>query len=382
MIRFKKYILSEGWGAVKRDFVKTGKLSEDDLKWMKIALKGWINDDKGKLGEWLAKWWITYRKKNQSFDNFYDLRLRTREVEDFLYAIENWSNMSKSGIVKGNPPLKDMKEFAKHVKKIGTDYYSKKKMSIPSSLTKEDYEEVFNKDGVQVWKIKTSEAIVEIGKGTKWCVTDRTTWNNYNYNQNLRFYVVRNHRLNSDDPKYKLAVVVDSKNKINSIWNAPDAKLITFPTFFSVPTKTFKWFEIPSRNINYSEDQIKKFEGWFDDWIKDLEREHKRYKIEEKIWNDGNKVMAEFSPSYVDGSWEDFYFDAFDGFGFHWDWMFGLQDLSGFYTEVMAGGDEGEMAPFIDVIHPVAKEIIKTGKADALSVKRIRPKNIIKEYSD
>ena len=62
MKTFKQYLLTEGWGQVKKNFVNPGKISMDDLKAMKTFFSE-LGDKTGKMGEWFAKYWVDNNKR-------------------------------------------------------------------------------------------------------------------------------------------------------------------------------------------------------------------------------------------------------------------------------------------------------------------------------
>ncbi len=387
--RFKTYLLTEGFGAVKRDFLKTGKISEDDFAMINSLLTlDLINKDKqGKLAEWVVRWWLKNKDKMK-------IKIRSNEVEfldfvhmriynKFCYFIDEYLDLKKSKVIKEMPPIdKSIIDLQKWLNGKSISYYSKKKMNIPKTLKSgTDYDEVYHKGSIQVFKILNFDGMAELGKGTKWCVTDRTTWNSYNYNSNLRFYIIRNNRFNSSDDNYKIATVISKPNKINSLWDARDRKMDERNIEkLEIPKSIFKWFEIENRKMEFTESEMKEFDKRFNRWLEDLKKEHIMYIKRKEQWDAGDKSAAKYHKSYEDGSWEDLYFNGFDGFGFSWDWMYGLHELSDFYTDVMAYGDEGDMAPFINIVYPAAQVVIKRGKTNGAVIERIRPKNIIKEY--
>ncbi len=237
--RFKIFILTEGWGVVKRNYVKTGKLAEDDLNAMQRFLSE-LGDKSGKMSEWLAQWWVEHRddidgkkykssysaknKKHRSFKGFVTYKDYTYLFNFFKEAI----SLRNSGVLKELPPKSlNAKGVLNWLDKEANKYYSKKKMKIPSGLKKNtDYEEVYNKNGVQVFKIMTYEASEKLGGGCNWCVKrERDTWLQYVAEEEQAFYFIRNHRLNSDNPKYKLAVNVTYNDDIDGIWDRDDKQI-------------------------------------------------------------------------------------------------------------------------------------------------------------
>ncbi len=279
MIRFKKYILNEGISAARRDFVKTGKIDEFDLKAMVSLLKE-NGDEKAKLVEWLARWWVVNRDNERISmvnPNFIKFKTATKPKKDFELLKEfvaKFVELREARVLTTDPPKDLMPDkLLSWIKEKGQVYYSKKRMDIPSKVKAgTDYEEVYVKDGMQVWKLMTHEGAMGLGGGTKWCITgqDGKEWKNYNFRQNLRFYVIRNHLLSSSNPRYKLAVVVNM-NKIHSIWDAKDTSLTHMEDVIKelgISLKLFKWHEI--EYTGYTKEQLKELDGDFKRVVSDL----------------------------------------------------------------------------------------------------------------
>ncbi len=279
MKRFKQY-LTEGWGNVKRNYLKTGKITDDDYKWMKIALDDWGHDYSGKLAEWFAAWWIK-NKQDVSWKKIYFTNTTDQTVVDFLESIGAYYVLMKSGAVKNPPPTnKDMKGIIKYIQDVDKKYYSAKKMKIPSGVKAGvDYEEVKYKNGIQVWKIYTFEGAKALGGGCNWCIRrDRTHWQEYNFQYNFCFYFVRNHRLNSADANYKIAVAVDDYNEIDSIYDKDDNEKSASAISFIKNLAPSLW-ETFDREM-YTADHMKFLNKRFKEWMKDLDKLREQYKID------------------------------------------------------------------------------------------------------
>ncbi len=345
--RFKTYLLTEGFGAVKRDYVKTGKITEDDLKFMQAFLTR-LEDKTGKMGEWLARWWVTNRGKIKSIkglDNkpaFIDLKaFETQTYQHLSSVIFEYLELKQSGAIKGQMPKDKMpKDIQEWLNKEANKYYSKKKMKIHSALKKgEDYEEVYNKDGIQVFKIMSHEAASSIGKGTKWCITETSPkyWTTYTSGEGLRFYYIRNHRYSSNIDIYKLAVAVTKQGRINSVWDASDVNQGSdgIPKGWDIPLGIFKWFKDVKGGFD-----ILALDKDFKAWIKDLTGwYHSEFNKERLEWAKEHDEYIKFHREWDDLSMTD---DSEEGKKWVKDMKKYLKDPVGFMEEVLGYGFDGE----------------------------------------
>ncbi len=290
-------MLTEGWGGVNRNFVKTNKISKDDLKAMKVYL-AYIGDNVGKMGEWLAKYWVTNRKKiigqvkSQAFSEFTSLFSYNHSNKAGLWPsqhkilefIREYSELTNKKAISKTPPYNLLPDKLDGWLSMEAEkYYSKKKMKIPSGLKDgQDYEEVWHENGVQVWKIMTYEASEKIGAGCNWCVKrERDTWLQYVAEDDQAFYFIRNHRYNSDNNQYKLAVNVTSNDNIDSIWDKDDNQIGSRDNEIKeildelkLPIKLFKHFRANDAD-EYEDDRRRELEEMaehYDNFIEECEK--------------------------------------------------------------------------------------------------------------
>ena len=103
--------------------------------------------------------------------------------------------------------------------------------------TKEDYksrsekkagvEVVFEDSRFKVVRPKTKEEAILYGKDTEWCISalKKNQFDNYYHREKLTIYIIIDKILNDRSPLSKIAVLVDSDNKIHSTWDSNDKKV-------------------------------------------------------------------------------------------------------------------------------------------------------------
>ncbi len=281
---FKKYInnlLNEGLGQVKRDFLNPGKIDKEDLKRIKVI--GANKDLAADYTEWLAKFLV-----DQGFANLGRARraLFTKDIYNRIKSVvKRFDDMLKKKASRSIPYGKTLEELEEIVDDIEFKYYSNKKADT-SGLSRDEYEEYINNNkGIQIFKAISKNAIQKLGSGTQWCITqdDDENWNNYT--GNYCFYVLRDHRLNSNNPFYKIAIQVDTGGDIEDMWDAEDDNLGSrgveryFERLEGIDENDFEWFE--SDRDPYDIEEVKE---QYDSFIEELENAQADYESEKESW--------------------------------------------------------------------------------------------------
>ncbi len=270
MKRFKTFLF-EGWKQAKIQFVDTNKITKDEIiELMSICQRA--QDTQGKFGEWICKWWTEHKKKEKKIV-YIELKMIS-----FLSDFKLWEFKK---VVKGNPPLtKSMDDLRKWLDDIIEKHLSKKKVKISSSLKKgQDYEPVYHKGGIEIFKMISHEASKWFGKGTKWCIseTEREHWNKYCFKEEMCFYYIRNHKYSTNNPKYKIVVTVDKNDSIYKVHDATDAEItISDLEQEKIPLKIFGYFE------PYSKWKFSQLNDEYQIWGNQLRICHEDYVEQEK----------------------------------------------------------------------------------------------------
>ena len=101
----------------------------------------------------------------------------------------------------------------------------------------EGYEKVFENDKHKVYRIKTREGAIFLGKGTKWCISSTDTirhWKRYSRNSTL--YVIL---------PDKLCVQVQNNIKSLVVWDQEDEDYTSNIIPSDIPNNIFTYIEIP-----------------------------------------------------------------------------------------------------------------------------------------
>ncbi len=199
----------------------------------------------------------------------------------------DYTNAKTKGAVKETPPTKlNGVKLDKWLDEKMNKYYSTKKMKIPSGLKKgSDYDEVYNKNGTQVFAIYTYEGSRLLGAGCNWCIKrENSYWREYTSpaGYNFAFYFVRTHSIPNSNSNYKIAVAVDTSHYLDSVYDSNDVENAssTRAVVNALPKSIFKWFEVET----YSKEDMKHFNKLFKAWIKDLDKEKDEYQYKRKEW--------------------------------------------------------------------------------------------------
>jgi hypothetical protein len=88
----------------------------------------------------------------------------------------------------------------------------------------EDAEKIFEDDNFLVVVPLTHKASCKYGAGTKWCTTEKDPyhWDEYTDDQQMTLYYILNKTLSQSNPFYKVAILINRNNNINSVFDAED----------------------------------------------------------------------------------------------------------------------------------------------------------------
>lgn len=227
-------LLTEGLADVRKAFVDTDKITAADFD----ALTELDPTETKKYMPWMAKAFVEHP-----------------ELELFQ-TIAHFDTVLKKGLLKKEErdlnSYKDIEAVIDRVK-----YYEdvKTKGEAERDIKMKGSIKVFENDDVVILSITSKDASCYYGKGTKWCVAatqSSNLWNSYYNKQLLDFFFILNKKLEPYDPAErtgdkmsKLAVVVDSRNRIDSVWDAPDnhlgqTEINEYLKKYNIPESIFK----------------------------------------------------------------------------------------------------------------------------------------------
>jgi len=224
--------IQETISLVKNNFVKTGKLTEDEFNQLKKATQ--INHNKYIF--WLSKQFIEDKSINlnhaRDIIELFDDMVRRKKIEQG--DINKYSNLNE---------LEDI-TLEKH-----KDY---KKTQEIKKTTKEEGSIVLENDKVVVRNIKSYDASCKYGKGTKWCITTRDNdayWKQYASKFINFYFIFPKVDLGQDLDKIAIAVYpTEESGEVYEVYDAKD-KLINeeFPEItreLNIPMSIFKTRDI------------------------------------------------------------------------------------------------------------------------------------------
>jgi hypothetical protein len=120
---------------------------------------------------------------------------------------------------------KEFKEFKKFVDSLEGDTSTR----IERKLKKESHEGadlIAENDEWLVYKIKSHDACMFYGKGTKWCITEEDGEHWSEYNKNGDFYYIISKKKNPRDPLAKIAMFVEEEEEDFVQWFDAEDKLL------------------------------------------------------------------------------------------------------------------------------------------------------------
>jgi hypothetical protein len=267
-------VLTEKLGQVKKLYLDSNKINKVEFEWIKKAQEKLEEDGaKGDYTEWLARTLL--------FNEVIGKEGKNRDVMiqwylDIYEFISMYDRIRQQGYKKQLPEKQNLKQIKRWVNSEFNNFYEKRKMKI-HGVGKDDYEEVYHKGPIQIFKIKSHDGMRVLGSGTKWCVASCTDgkahWNAYirgtDTDSPSRFYVIRDHTKNSKDIFYKIAVQVYEYGE-PTFWDAVDADYRSVEVFGGDPVNKFyfKFFddiaELPPRTIQQLFEPD--FGGTMDSW--------------------------------------------------------------------------------------------------------------------
>ena len=160
------------------------------------------------------------------------------EVSEVKSSIEKYKQLKNKKLLQGNEQdissFKTYEQLQQLLDKY-SDYKSKTQVEKEQKL--EGAKLVYENDKCKVYQIFTMEASILLSKGTKWCLgTNDKTINPFNtvYGNYTKYFVLSK-TLDSSNPLYKVAVLVDEKRKEVKIWDSLNTQ---------IPSESLKYFDV------------------------------------------------------------------------------------------------------------------------------------------
>ncbi len=276
MKRFKTY-LNEGWGQVKKEYVKTGKMISREVDYLKETIDATNAKNKGLYIDWIVRWWVKYqpkyssirikRKKPMGSDKIFSKNVSVGEKfiifgpglrERLVFIINDHilltqKNM-KPAMLPVNKSLSGVEEFLDNEKKKNL---AKLQTKIKGLKKGKDYNFIALDEefGVELYEMRSRKAAQYFGKGTKWCIASEDHsfhWLNYN---DLRFYYA--HSLLRNDEQKKIAIGIDDKGYPKEIRNTKD-------DYTSLPSDFIRRYPMPF--YENDDENIWEIQGLIDLW--------------------------------------------------------------------------------------------------------------------
>jgi len=162
--------ISEGVAAARRKYVRPGVLG---ASFFEELVKSDPSRNK-KYIEWMCKIEI---EENLVYDRL-------------IQAVKDFDRLASKGYLENTDiyKYKTLKEV-EDVLTLPKNKESLRKLKREKEL---DIEKILDNEDFLVIFPKTSEAMAKYGKGTKWCVTDETVWDDYTFHSYFKMYIVIN----------------------------------------------------------------------------------------------------------------------------------------------------------------------------------------------
>lgn len=145
-------------------------------------------------------------------DDFKELKklqkIKDKEQKDIAY----W----------GKQGFEELKTFVDNLKATPSKSEEKKLKKM------EGAEKVAENDKWGVYRITTHEASCYYGGGTKWCITEQNSSHFEDYIRKNNFYFLISKTRDSDDPLYKIALMVDKEGD-RTYFDAEDKQIADIP---------------------------------------------------------------------------------------------------------------------------------------------------------
>jgi hypothetical protein len=95
-----------------------------------------------------------------------------------------------------------------------------------------EIDKIYDTDRWLVIRVKSKEASCKYGKNAKWCIsatkdTNRFTGYGYSENNYIYFVIDKKEKLSPEDSLYKMAILVNKKNRKYEVWDADNKDLST-----------------------------------------------------------------------------------------------------------------------------------------------------------
>jgi hypothetical protein len=250
------FVITEGLGQVKKQYLQRGTIDIHDYNAIEAFLKHmkYKND----YSEWLTRMLIAHDYVKKNTPRYFE---RTEFLKSLAQSVLTpYEELKNKGFKKPLPEKKSLKELERFIDKITEDFYRNKISKFKNIKEGTDYERVYRKGSLEIFKVITHEAMKEMGAGTKWCVAmcddGEGHWNTY-LQEGVRFYVIRDHSRSTDDNFYKVAVEVTKST--TRFWDAKDNSTYDYEVKEGVDMKTiydFPWFEHAVWEPEYEMDDL------------------------------------------------------------------------------------------------------------------------------
>ena len=223
-------IIFESLSSAKKKYLETGKISQEDFAGLLFVDK----TPSKKHIEWICKMYL----EDKNFDEII--------LGELLEEFEKRNKSLKEKDINKYQSISDLQNAILKAQE------TKIEKRIENLKTKPEI--VFQNNKVIVYRPRTMEEAIDLGRGTKWCIssskenptTDVNFWNQYYDTELNTIYVIFNFTVNSSSTeynKYKMAVVVNKHGNIDTLWDANDKSYtVTLPYLYSlgIPDTTFK----------------------------------------------------------------------------------------------------------------------------------------------
>jgi hypothetical protein len=232
---------------------------------------------------------ISFKQYYYLTENFNDLSQKwisqgfdSNEIKNNIDLYKQLKAKNANGLEKDITKLSDYNKFKEH---LGQFKQYKSTREVKTISKNVGAEKVYEDDKYTILLIKTKEAAIFYGKGTKWCISaiEDNAFNGYNPKNNI--YFIFNKQLTPDNPLYKLALLVHVNGK-KKCFNALDEIIKTPKDILAL--KVFKPKDISQFLESCKPDAAGNFNGNID--LSGLNLKQLPFKY--------NKVSGDFSCSF------------------------------------------------------------------------------------
>ena len=192
-------IIFESLSSAKKKYLETGKISQEDFAGLLFVDK----TPSKKHIEWICKMYL----EDKNFDEII--------LGELLEEFEKKNKFIEQKDINKYQSIKDLQDAIIKAQETKIEKMVGKLTTQP--------EIVFQNEKVIVFRPKTKEEAIDLGRGTKWCIStteSKNYWEDYYYKKLFTIYIIFN--FTGKYNKYKIAVLVDRFGDLHSIWDAND----------------------------------------------------------------------------------------------------------------------------------------------------------------